>query len=55
MDADAVMVFGVGDAPICFLLAYAAVADSAQHVPVRQLDRHWLLLAKALRRRAGRR
>jgi len=46
----AVMVFGVGDAPIYFLLAFAAVWPILLNTAtgVRQLDRHWLLLAKSL-------
>ncbi|WP_325099697.1 ABC transporter permease [Aquamicrobium zhengzhouense] len=46
----AVMMFGVGDAPIYFLLASAAVWPILLNTAagVRQLDRHWLLLAKSL-------
>jgi NitT/TauT family transport system permease protein len=46
----AVMVFGVGDAPIYFLLAFAAVWPILLNTAagVRQLDRHWLLLARSL-------
>lgn len=46
----AVMVFGVGDAPIYFLLAFAAVWPILLNTAagVRQLDPHWLLLAKSL-------
>ena len=46
----AVMIFGVGDAPIYFLLAFAAVWPILLNTAagVRQLDRHWLLLAKSL-------
>ena len=46
----AVMVFGVGDAPISFLLAFAAVWPILLNTAagVRQLDPHWLLLARSL-------
>lgn len=46
----AVMVFGVGDAPIYFLLAFAAVWPLLLNTAagVRQLDSHWLLLARSL-------
>lgn len=46
----AVMVFGVGDAPIHFLLAFAAVWPIMLNTAagVRQLDQHWLLLARSL-------
>ena len=46
----AVMVFGVGDAPIYFLLAFAAVWPIllSTAAGVRQLDPHWLLLARSL-------
>lgn len=46
----AVMVFGVGDAPIYFLLAFAAVWPILLNTAagVRQLDPHWLLLARSL-------
>lgn len=46
----AVMIFGIGDAPIYFLLAFAAVWPIllSTVAGVRQLDQHWLLLAKSL-------
>jgi NitT/TauT family transport system permease protein len=46
----AVMVFGIGDAPIQFLLAFAAVWPIMLNTAagVRQLDPHWLLLARSL-------
>lgn len=46
----AVMVFGIGDAPIYFMLAFAAVWPILLNTAagVRQLDRHWLLLAQSL-------
>lgn len=46
----AVMVFGVGDAPIYFLLAFAAVWPILLNTAagVRQLDPQWLLLSKSL-------
>lgn len=46
----AVMVFGVGDAPIYFLLGFAAVWPILLNTAagVRQLDPHWLLLARSL-------
>ena len=46
----AVMVFGVGDAPIYFLLAFAAVWPILLNTAagVRQLDPHWLLLSRSL-------
>lgn len=46
----AVMLFGVGDAPICFLLGFAAVWPILLNTAagVRQLDPHWLLLARSL-------
>ncbi|MGB3387772.1 MAG: ABC transporter permease [Pseudaminobacter sp.] len=46
----AVMVFGVGDAPIYFLLAFAAVWPILLNTTagVRHLDPHWLLLARSL-------
>lgn len=46
----AVMVFGIGDAPIYFLLAFAAVWPIllSTVAGVRQLDQHWLLLARSL-------
>lgn len=46
----AVMTLGVGDAPIYFLLAFAAVWPIVLNTAagVRALDRRWLLLAKSL-------
>lgn len=46
----AVMVFGIGDAPIYFLLTFAAVWPIMLNTAagVRQLDAKWLLLAKSL-------
>lgn len=46
----AVMVFGVGDAPVYFLLAFAAVWPIllSTAAGVRQIDPHWLLLSKSL-------
>jgi NitT/TauT family transport system permease protein len=46
----AVMVFGVGDGPIYFLLAFAAVWPIlfSTAAGVRQLDPGWLLLARSL-------
>jgi NitT/TauT family transport system permease protein len=46
----AVMIFGIGDAPIYFLLAFAAVWPIllSTVAGVRQLDQHWLLLARSL-------
>lgn len=46
----AVMVFGIGDAPIYFLLTFAAVWPIVLNTAagVRQLDPKWLLLAKSL-------
>lgn len=46
----AVLVFGVGDAPIYFLLAFAAVWPIVLNTAagVRQLNPHWLLLSKSL-------
>jgi len=46
----AVMVFGVGDAPIYFLLGFAAIWPILLNTAagVRQLDPHWLLLARSL-------
>lgn len=46
----AVMVFGVGDAPIYFLLAFAAIWPIMLNTAagVRQLDPQWLLLARSL-------
>jgi len=46
----AVMVFGIGDAPIYFLLTFAAVWPIMLNTAagVRQLDRSWLMLAKSL-------
>lgn len=46
----AVMVFGVGDAPIYFLLAFAAVWPILLNTAtgVRQLNPQWLLLSKSL-------
>lgn len=46
----AVMVFGIGDAPIYFLLTFAAVWPIMLNTAagVRQLDPKWLLLAKSL-------
>lgn len=46
----AVMVFGVGDAPIYFLLTFAAVWPIllSTAAGVRQLNPHWLLLSESL-------
>ena len=46
----AVMLFGVGDAPIYFLLAFATVWPIllGTAAGVRQIDPHWLLLARSL-------
>lgn len=46
----AVMVLGVGDAPVYFLLAFAAVWPIMLNTAagVAQLDRNWLLLARSL-------
>lgn len=46
----AVMVLGVGDAPVYFLLAFAAVWPIllSTAAGVAQLDRNWLLLARSL-------
>ena len=46
----AVMVLGVGDAPVYFLLAFAAVWPVLLNTSagVAQLDPHWLLLARSL-------
>jgi NitT/TauT family transport system permease protein len=46
----AIMIFGVGDRPIYFLLAFAAVWPILLNTAagVRQLDPHWLLLARSL-------
>ena len=46
----AVMVLGVGDAPVYFLLAFAAVWPILLNTAagVAQLDRNWLLLARSL-------
>lgn len=46
----AVMVFGIGDAPIYFLLSFAAVWPIILNTAagVRQLDPKWLMLAKSL-------
>ncbi|HEY9279862.1 MAG TPA: ABC transporter permease [Eoetvoesiella sp.] len=46
----AVMVFGIGDAPIYFLLTFAAVWPIILNTAagVRQLDPRWLTLAKSL-------
>lgn len=46
----AVMVFGIGDAPIYFLLTFAAVWPIMLNTAagVRQLDPKWLLLARSL-------
>nr|WP_142781975.1 ABC transporter permease [Agrobacterium sp. T29] len=46
----AVMAFGVGNAPIYFLLAFAAVWPILLNTAagVRQLNPHWLLLSKSL-------
>lgn len=46
----AVMVFGIGDAPIYFLLTFAAVWPVMLNTAagVRQLDPKWLMLAKSL-------
>lgn len=46
----AVMIFGIGDAPIYFLLTFAAVWPIMLNTAagVRQLDPKWLMLAKSL-------
>lgn len=46
----AVMVFGIGDAPIYFLLTFAAVWPIILNTTagVRQLDPQWLMLARSL-------
>ena len=46
----AVMVFGIGDAPIYFLLTFAAVWPIILNTAagVRQLDPQWLMLARSL-------
>ena len=46
----AVMIFGIGDAPIYFMLAFAAVWPVLLNTAagVRQLDPHWLLLTRSL-------
>ncbi|MFV9474571.1 ABC transporter permease [Advenella sp. RU8] len=46
----AVMVFGIGDAPIYFLLSFAAVWPIILNTAsgVKQLDPRWLMLAKSL-------
>lgn len=46
----AVMTLGVGDAPVVFLLAFAAVWPMVLNTAagVAALDRHWLLLARSL-------
>lgn len=46
----AVMIFGIGDAPIYFMLAFAAIWPILLNTAagVRQLDPHWLLLARSL-------
>lgn len=46
----AVMVFGIGDAPIYFLLAFAAVWPIILNTAagVKQLDPSWLMLARSL-------
>ena len=46
----AVMVFGIGDAPIYFLLAFAAVWPVILNTAagVRHIDRRWLTLAESL-------
>ncbi len=46
----AVMVLGIGDAPVYFLLAFAAVWPILLNTAagVAQLDRNWLLLARSL-------
>lgn len=46
----AIMLFGVGDAPVYFLLAFAALWPILLNTAagVRQLDPHWLLLARSL-------
>lgn len=46
----AVMLFGVGDAPIYFLLSFAAIWPIILNTSagVRQLDPRWLLLARSL-------
>lgn len=46
----AVMLFGIGDAPIYFLLSFAAVWPIILNTSagVRQLDPRWLMLARSL-------
>ncbi len=46
----AVMIFGVGDAPVYFLLAFAALWPIllSTAAGVKALDPHWLLLARSL-------
>lgn len=46
----AVMIFGIGDAPIYFLLTFAAVWPIILNTAagVKQLDKKWLMLAKSL-------
>src|SRR5690606_32789402 len=46
----AVMIFGIGDAPIYFLLTFAAVWPIMLNTAagMRQLDPKWLMLAKSL-------
>jgi len=46
----AVMALGVGDAPVYFLLSFAAVWPIVINTAagVHQLDKHWLLLARSL-------
>src|SRR3546814_1249992 len=46
----AVMVFGIGDEPIYFLLTFAAIWPIILNTAagVRQLDPKWLLLARSL-------
>jgi len=46
----AVMVFGIGDAPIYFLLTFAAIWPIILNTAagVRQLDTRWLMLARSL-------
>ena len=46
----AVMIFGIGDAPIYFLLTFAAVWPIilSTAAGVKQLDKKWLMLAKSL-------
>lgn len=46
----AIMIFGIGDVPIYFLLAFAAVWPILLNTAagVRDLDRQWLLLGKSL-------